>query len=226
MRIVYSSSLVFILLFPVVFCSTAQDKTIYGTVTTFDSILVNGASVKVKSTKEEVYTDSTGNFSVAVADGDMLIVSAKGFYKQKVRLDKKIKFAAVNLKLKPSTKAKEYAIGYGYVSDKEKLNAVSSLDKDDMDFSQYTNIVDLIKGRFPGVDIVNGEVQIRGVNSLNLSTAALIVVDGVQCESSMLGTIPPSQVKSINVLKDGSAAIYGTRGSNGVVIIETRRGND
>jgi len=85
---------------------------------------------------------------------------------------------------------------------------------------------ELIRGRFAGVQIVSGEIIIRGVNSINSSSAALIVLDGVPVSSSVLNSIPPVQVKSINILKDGSAAIYGSRGSNGVVLIETKKGGD
>lgn len=218
--------LIFVFVFLLSVNLQAQDRIVHGMVTTFDSIMVNGASVKVKSTKQEIFTDSLGNFSVGVADEDVLVVSAKGFYNQRVKLDPKTKFAAVNLNLKPGPKAKEYAVGYGYVNDADKLNALSSIDRNDMDFSQYSNIFEIIRGRFTGVQVVNGEIQIRGVNSINSSTAALIVVDGVTVDSSVLNTIPTTQVKSINVIKDGSAAIYGARGANGVVIIETRRGND
>ncbi|MBN1984834.1 MAG: TonB-dependent receptor plug domain-containing protein [Prolixibacteraceae bacterium] len=218
--------LIFTLVFFLVENLQAQDRIIHGMVTTFDSILVNGASVKVKSSKQVVYSDSLGNFSVGVANEDVLVVSAKGFYNQKVKLNEKTKYAAINLNLKPGPKAKEYAIGYGYVNDAEKLNALSSLDKDDMDFSQYSSIFDIIRGRFTGVQVVNGEIQIRGINSINSSTSALIVLDGVTVDASALNSIPTTQVKSINVIKDGSAAIYGARGANGVVLIETRKGND
>jgi TonB-dependent SusC/RagA subfamily outer membrane receptor len=85
---------------------------------------------------------------------------------------------------------------------------------------------DLIKGRFAGVQVANGQIIIRGVNSINSSTAALIILDGVPVDGSALNSIPPVQVKSINVIKDGSAAIYGSRGANGVVVIETKGGND
>ncbi|MDD2382131.1 MAG: TonB-dependent receptor plug domain-containing protein, partial [Mariniphaga sp.] len=155
-----------------------------------------------------------------------LTVSAKGFFTQKVKLEEKIKFAAINLNLKPGDKNREYAIGYGHVTDKDKLNALANLNEKDADFSQYSNIFDLIKGRFAGVQIINGEIIIRGQNSFSSSNAALIVVDGVPVDGSIIQSIPPAQVKSINVIKDGSSAIYGVRGANGVVIIETKRGND
>ena len=195
-------------------------------VTTFDSIPLSGAEVRIKSTKQTILTDSLGRFSATVNPGDKLKVSAYGFYNQKVKLEEKIKFAAINLKLKPGEKNREYAIGYGHVTDRDKLSALANLNSNDMDFSQYSTIQELIQGRFAGVQIVNGEVIIRGINSINSSSAALVIVDGVQVGGSVLNSIPPTQVSSINVIKDGSAAIYGSRGANGVLIIETKRGDN
>ncbi|WP_372946935.1 TonB-dependent receptor plug domain-containing protein [Mariniphaga sp.] len=206
--------------------SNAQERIVHGMVTTFDSIPLIDAEVQVRSTKQTVLTDTLGRFSVAVNPGERLKVSATGFFNQKVKLEEKTKFAAINLKLKPGEKNREYAIGYGHVSDRDKLNALASLNSDDLDFSQYSDIYDLIKGRFAGVQVVNGEIIIRGINSINSSSAALIVVDGVPVDGSALSSIPPVQVKSINVIKDGSSAIYGSRGANGVVLIETKRGDD
>lgn len=205
----------------------AQSQMIRGVVTTFDSIAVIGAEIIVKSTKEVIKSDTLGQFTVNVNPGDQLKVQAKGFSSQKVKLEDNTKLVAVNLKLKPGEKSKEYAIGYGYVKDAEKLNAVAQLTSKDMDFSQYTNIYDLIRGRFAGVQVQsNGDIIIRGVNSINLSSAALIVLDGITVDQSVLSSISPTNVKSINILKDGSAAIYGARGANGVVIIDTKKGND
>lgn len=204
----------------------AQDRVLHGVVTTFDSIPLINAEVKVKSTGQTVFTDSLGRFAVPVNQGEKLKVKAQGFYNQKVKLEEKTKYAAVNLRLKPGEKNREYAIGYGHVSDRDKLNALATLNNNDVDFSQYSNIYELIKGRFAGVQVINGEIIIRGINSINSSSAALIVVDGVPVDGNALNTIPPVQVKSINVIKDGSSAIYGSRGANGVVLIETKRGND
>lgn len=204
----------------------AQERIIHGAVTTFDSIPLTGATIKVKSTKQEVLTDSLGNFSIGVDNKDKLRISAHGFYSQNVKLTGKTKFAAINLKLKPGEKSREYAIGYGHVADADKLNAVANLNKNDLDFSQYSNIFELIKGRFAGVQVEGGEIIIRGTNSINSSSAALIVIDGVPANSDALNSISPINVKSINVIKDGSSAIYGSRGANGVVLIETKRGGD
>ncbi|MCD6354418.1 MAG: TonB-dependent receptor plug domain-containing protein [Prolixibacteraceae bacterium] len=204
----------------------AQDRVIHGMVTTFDSIPLIGVKIKIKSTKQVVFTDTLGNFAVGCNKKDKIILTAKGFYKQNVKLTDKIKFVAVNMKIHPGEKPREYAIGYGYVKDKDKLAALSNLNNNDIDFTNYNNLYDLIRGRFAGVQIMNGEIIIRGINSINSSSAALIVVDGVISDESALTTIPPVEVKSINVIKDGSSAIYGSRGANGVVIIETKRGGD
>lgn len=207
--------------------SNAQNNVVHGMIHCFDSIPLIGAEIKVKSTKQIVLSDTLGNFSVVCNTKDKLIVSANGFSTEKINLKEGIKLVAVNLKLKSGERNKEYAIGYAHVSDREKLNAVSSINKDELDFSMYTNMYDLIRGRFAGVQIQNnGDIIIRGVNSINMSSAALIVVDGVPSNTSIMTSIPPSQVKNISVLKDGGASIYGTRGANGVVLIETRRGGD
>lgn len=221
------SAFIALLLIASTLTAGAQDRLIQGLVTTFDSIPLIGAEVKVKSTKQLVPTDTLGRFSVLVDSKDRLKVTAKGFYTQNVKLEDKTKLVMVNLKLKPTENAREYAIGYGYVKDAEKLNALAQLTRHDMDFSQYTNMYDLIRGRFAGVNIdSNGDIIIRGQNSINLSSAALIVVDGVPTDKAILEALSPTNVQSINIIKDGSSAIYGSRGANGVVIIETRKGGD
>jgi len=205
---------------------SAQDRIIHGSITTFDSLALIGAEVKVLSTKQLVITDSLGRFSAGVEREDKVRISANGFYTKKVKVGENIKYVAVDLKLKPGQKNREYAIGYGHVTDKEKLNALASLNDNDMDFSQYSSIYEVIQGRFAGVQVVNGEIIIRGINSINSSSAALIILDGVPADNSVLSTIPPVQVKNISVIKDGSAAIYGSRGANGVLLIETKKGGN
>lgn len=205
----------------------AQERMIRGVVTTFDSIPLIGASVQAKSTKQEVLTDSLGNFSIRCKNNDKLKVSAHGFYSQHVRLNGKIKFVAVNLKLKPGEKGRDIAIGYGHVADADRLNAISSIDNNDFNFSQYNNIFDLIKGRCPGVQVIDNKyIIIRGINSINSrDNSALVLVDGTPYSTEALKSIVPTQVKSIDVIKDAGAAIYGTRGANGVILIETQRGD-
>lgn len=209
-----------------VISSAAQERVINGIVTTFDSIPLIGADVKVLSTKEVVKTDTLGRFFVKISAEDKLKVSAKGFYPENVKLEQNTKMALVNLKLKPTQKSREYAVGYGYVKDGDKLNALAQLNEDDMNFSQYTNMYDLIRGRFAGVVVdPSGDIIIRGVNSINLSSGALIIVDGIPQDKSVMSILSPVDVKSINIIKDGSAAMYGSRGGNGVVVIETKGAN-
>ena len=206
--------------------SSAQDRVVNGRVYTFDSIPLINASVKIKSTKQIVYTDTLGNFYAPCNYEDQIKVWARGFSTEKVKLDSIIKLVIVNLDLKPGQKNREYAIGYGHVSDAERLNSVSNLNNDDVDFSQYSDVFELIRGRFPSVQVINNEIIIRGQNSLFGSNAALVIIDGSSVESSALYSISPNDVKSINIIKDSGAAIYGARGANGVVIIETKTGID
>ena len=201
-----------------------QEKVIHGVVTTFDSIPLIGASIKVKSTKEVVYSDTLGLFTVSCLTKDKLKVTARGFLNQNVKIKEKIKYVLVNLKLKPGPESREIAIGYGHVKEKDKLYAISSLNEKDMDFSQYADIYDIIRGRFSGVQISGDEIIIRGRQSIMGSNAALLVVDGIIVSESSFASIPTTDIASINVLRGPGAAIYGVRGANGVVIVETKRG--
>lgn len=211
-------------IFVVVFSDlNAQEREIRGVVTMFDSIPLIGVNIKAKNTKQIVLTDSLGRFSIGCKLPDVLNVSANGFYNQKAKLTGHTKFAAVNLKLKPISKSKEYDIGYGHIQEKDKMYAISKIDETNMDFSQYKNVYDIIKGRFSGVAVENGKIQIRGEKSFMLTNEPLIVVDGITVDSSSLESMPTSQIKSINIIKDGGAAIYGSRGANGVVLIETKK---
>lgn len=227
MKTILSLFLSFFLLHLTSTFSVAQNEVIHGVVTTFDSIPLVGAEIIVKSSKKTFESDTLGRFAVDVENEDKLTFKAKGFYPQRVKLKGSEKLVAVNLKLKPTPQARAYAIGYGHVLDEEKLNSVANLNSDDMDFSQYSNLYEVIQGRFSGVQISNnGEIIIRGLNSIYAPPGALIILDGMPVEQGVLNNIPPVSVKSINIIKDGSAAIYGSRGANGVVIIETKRGND
>jgi TonB-dependent SusC/RagA subfamily outer membrane receptor len=209
-----------------VFAAHAQEKVLNGIVTTFDSIPLNGAVVKVSGTKQTVFTDSLGQFSVQCNLTDKIKVSAKGFYNQSVKIETKVVYAAVNLKLMAGEKNRELALGIVRTSDYDKLNALASLNSNDIDYSQYRTVFDAIKGRIPGVAIVGGDIIIRGNSSISGPTPALIVVDGVRSTSAALNAMNPAVIKSISVIKDGSSAIYGSQGANGVLVVETKTGRD
>lgn len=202
--------------------TNAQEKVIQGVVTTLGNVPLTNIEVEVKSTGQIVRTDTLGRFYVSCDYTDKLIVSANGFYTQRVKIKKPIKFAAVNLVMMPSKSGRAYAVGYDHVLDDKKINAVGNFNENDANFAVYNDIYELIKGRIPGVLVENNEIIIRGENSINASSAATIIVDGVTVPTSYLRSIQPSNVKNISVVKDGSAAIYGFQGSNGVIIIETK----
>ncbi len=108
-------------------------------------------------------------------------------------------------------------IGYGTAKKKDVNTDVGYIDGQTVDNASYSNIYDMIQGKVPGVDVVGNTITIRGIGSLNLSSDPLFVVDGVVVSS--IDNISPREVKSISVLKGSSAAIYGTRGANGVILI-------
>lgn len=207
------------------FHSFSQIKTIMGKVTTLGDVPLIGAEVTVKSTNNTYYTDSTGVFKAQCDWNDKLKIKAEGFLTENVKITDKIRVVAVNLKPKANNMNKEYDIGYGKVSEANRSSAVSGLDDNDTEFTRYKDMYELIQANFAGVQIRNGEILVRGASSFNSSSAALIVVDGVISDSDILRQLRPINVKSINIIKDGSTAVYGARGANGVVLIETKKGS-
>jgi len=112
-------------------------------------------------------------------------------------------------------------VGYGETSRSGLTYSVSKLKVKQREIVTYTNIYDYLRGRVPGV-VVNGDkVYIRGISTINASTDPLFIVDGVQV--SDISNINPQDVDNISVLKDGSSAIYGSRGANGVIIISLKK---
>ncbi|MEN8117365.1 MAG: TonB-dependent receptor plug domain-containing protein [Bacteroidota bacterium] len=203
----------------------AQEKVLQGKVTTFDSIPLIKASIQIKSSKQIVYTDTMGLFTVLCQPKDKMKVSAKGFSRKKVKIEEKVKYIFVNLKLKSGRENREIAVGYGHVKNKNLLYSISSLNERNLDFSRYSNIYEIIRGRFPGVEIRDGEIIIRGTSTFLGSDAALLVVDGVIVTQHVFSSLSPADIANINILKDSSASAYGSRGANGVVIVETRSGD-
>ena len=207
--------------------SFSQENLIRGSVTTFDSIAIANAQVIVKSSGKIVRTDSLGNFTIRCKIPDVVKIKAKGFSSRRVKLDKKIRILLVNLILKPGSGNEELAIGYGHVKDKNKLSSVSSAHIRNSENLYFLNMRQLLSVKFPDLMVQdNGEVYIRGVKTFGSVgyNGALIVVDGVMGRS--LDAVNPNDVKSISILKGADAAIYGNRGANGVVIIETKSGGE
>lgn len=216
-------TLLIIVLFPAT--SVGQQRLLQGRVTTFDSIPLMKANIEVASTKKVTQTDSLGYFQVFCNDQDRIAVSARGFAKEKVKVDVNNTFLMVNMKLKNGDYNRELAVGYGHIKNADKLFAVSTLGENEVDYSRFPTLERAIVGRFPGVVVRNNEVIVRGNESFSAGNGALIVIDGIAKGYSIAG-IAPYNVKKISILKDASAAAYGSRGANGVVLIETKRGEE
>lgn len=203
----------------------AQSHVIHGVIHVFDSIPLIGVEVTAKSSKLTVKTDSLGQFVISCNEKDKLKIKANGYYNQNVNIDPEVKLVAINMKMKPGEKQREYAIGYGHASERDRIAAISNVTNKDSDFSRYNNMYDLIRSHL-GVQVIRGEVIVRGDKTFQGNNAALIVVDGALFDGEILRTMSPLDVKSISVIKDGNSAVYGSRGVNGVVIIETKKGGD
>ncbi|MDX5586031.1 MAG: TonB-dependent receptor plug domain-containing protein [Aureibaculum sp.] len=227
MKSFFFNPFLLIFLFSFTSISYSQERTVTGFVTTLENIVVVNAEVKVLSSKVTVLTDTVGSFKVSCLLKDKIKISAKGFYSQKVKTDEKTKEVIINLLFKPGEKNLDLAVGYGHIKEKDKSYSISNIRNDDeFEFSKYSNMLQHIVNSSPSIVIGGGGIIIRGSNSLLGSSTALILIDGIAVNSSELYMLPPPDVKSVNILKGGAAAIYGSRGANGVVLITTKRGGD
>lgn len=212
--------------FSVSYLTMAQSRMVHGVVHTFDSIPLIGAEVVVKSTGQSFLTDLSGNFTIECNLEDRLKIQAEGFQNRKININEKIKFVAVNLKLKSGTTERKYNIGYGNTSEVNRSAAIASLNYRDTNFNRYLNAFEIIRSNFSGVQVIDNEIIVRGNKSLNSSSAALIVVDGVISDGILLGSLSPLEIKNIDIIKDAGSAVYGSRGTNGVVLVETFKGGE
>lgn len=204
--------------------SFSQERTITGQVTTFKKIAIVNAQVKVASSKATVLTDTAGYFSVNCLPKDKIKVSARGFASQKVKLDEDARAVSVNLRLLPNKKNVDLAIGYGHINEADKSFAIENINnRDKLKFVNYTNIIDYIIDSSPSVMFRNGGIVIRGEGSLNSSNSALIILNGIEASLAQLAELNPMNVKSVDILKGSSAATYGVRGANGVILVATKK---
>ena len=206
----------------------AQTRVVYGKLTAFNMYPLQNIEVKTKKSQAMVKSDSLGMFSIVTNIEDKITIKSKAFKTVVRKVDEDTDSLFINMIFIDTKSNRQIATGYGYIDEQDLNYAVSHLTQENNEFCNYTNIFDLIKGRFPGVTVnvtpIGGAVYIRGGTSVNMSNEALYVVDGGP--TSDINYLHPCDVRSIDVLKDASASIYGTRGSNGVVVIETKRGNN
>ncbi|SFU56353.1 TonB-linked outer membrane protein, SusC/RagA family [Pustulibacterium marinum] len=204
-------------------------KTIEGVVTDHEGIPLPGASVVEGETTNGVSTDFDGHFSIQVANSEsVLVISFVGYQTQHIKADS----SPVNVTLLPDATSLDevVVIGYGEAKQSDLTGSVTSVSLEDVAGQPTSNIGDAIQGRAAGVTVItsgqpgnNPTFRIRGTGTIG-NNDPLIVVDGMPLNGG-LNQVNMKDVASLQVLKDASAtAIYGSRGSNGVVIITTKKG--
>lgn len=202
----------------------AQMTTVKGEVVIFDSVRVANVEVSAKKLQSSTTTDSLGRFLLSTLEKDYIVVNHEVFGSTKVKVDPKHQGNyRINLSSNITEDKLDMAVGYGFISEKDKLYAVECI-KNGEDFSIYENIYELVRSKAAGASVNGDCIVVRGGSSYSNDCCALLIVDGVPMNS--ISHISPTFVKSISVLKDGSAAVYGTQGANGVVIITTKRGGE
>lgn len=172
---------------------------------------VAGATIFIDNKKTEVVTDQNGKFRIRIKQGaeEILVLSLlSGASEQKIEGRTEINFVL-----------SDKAVGTTPAQESSK-----ALNIKDSPVPVYQDIYDMIRGRVAGVEVSGKSIKIRGSNSLNVSTEPLFVVDGVITED--IDGISPETVSKIEVLKGPDASVYGTRGSNGVIIITRRTGKE
>lgn len=189
-----------------------------------------GANIVEKGTTNGVITDFDGNFSLTVSDNSVLVVSYIGYTPQEIVVKNQTN---LRITLKEDSQALEevVVVGYGVQKKANMTGSVSQVDSKDLANRPIQNISSGIQGLMPGVTVVSGEgrpgqdgstIRIRGVGTLNTADP-YILVDGI--ETGSMNSVDPNDIESISVLKDAaSAAIYGSKASNGVILITTKRG--
>ena len=225
-----------LMMFP--FCALAQNVNVFGTVTDANSgEEVIGATVKVKGSNSGSITDFEGKYKISVRPGATLEVSYVGYQTKQVKVTGA---GQLDIQIAEDVNMLEQVVvvGYGVMKRSDLTGSVSSIDEKAIKQGVNTSIEQAMQGRIAGVQVTQNSgapgggisVQIRGINSLS-GNEPLYVIDGIAVSgqtgdnSSVLSTLNPSDITSLEVLKDASAtAIYGSRASNGVVLITTKKG--
>lgn len=208
-----------------------QSRTITGTVRSNGGETIPGVSILIKGTTTGTVTDIDGKYSLNVVDQNAtLVFSSIGYVTQEILLSQK---SQIDITLQEDIKSLEEVVVVGYGTQKKATltGAVTSVSPENIKSSPAVNLSNSLAGLLPGLTVLNrsGEpgadnatIFIRGNNTTG-SNAPLVVVDGVQ-DPAGWQRINPNDIESISVLKDASAAIYGSRAANGVILITTKRG--
>ena len=211
----------------------AQNKVVKGKITDAAGLPLPGANVIIKGTQKGTSTDFDGNYTINAASGQTLVFSFTGSKTEEKTVGQSIVY---NVKLTDNSSALEevVVVGYGVKKKKDLTGSVVSVGADQIASRPVQNAVQAMQGKAAGVDISSnerpgtvGSIRIRGNRSISASNSPLYVVDGIPLTSGGIDFMNPSDIESIDVLKDASAtAIYGSRGANGVIIVTTKKGKN
>ncbi len=211
--------------------ANAQSKTVTGTVTSADDGSgLPGVNVLEKGTSNGTVTDASGKYSINVGDAATLVFSFVGYTSQEIAVGGQTAISPV-LGLDVQSLTEVVVVGYGTQEKKELTSAVSSVKAEDFNKGTVNDPAQLLQGKVAGLNITrpggdpNGafNIRMRGVATFGANASPLIVIDGVIGAS--LNTVDPNDIASMDVLKDGSAAaIYGSRGGSGVILVTTKSG--
>jgi iron complex outermembrane receptor protein len=211
--------------------ASAQGRTVKGKVTSASEGPLAGVNIVLQGTVQGTMTDATGNYSITVPGPEaVLAFSFISYTSQTVTVGNQ---STIDVVLAPAMSSlnEVVVVGYGTQKKREVTSAVTSVKSDDFTKGNVENPVQLIQGKVAGLAISkiggdpNGsyDMRIRGLSTIGANIGPLVVIDGVIGGS--LDNVDPNDIESISVLKDGSAAaIYGTRGSSGVILVTTKKG--
>jgi len=202
--------------------AVSQNRVIHGQLTAYNEFPVMNVEVSSKKAKATTVTDTLGNFSLVCNEKDVVMIKPKVFRPVNKKVNADTDSLKINLVFIDTKKNRELAVDNGYVHETDLNYAVANLEAENNDYCKYTDIFKLIEAEFGGVTVENGQVLIRGgKTSFSAgSSYALIIVDGQPSQS--IEWIRPCFVRSVRILKGTEAAIYGSRGGNGVVVITTK----
>jgi iron complex outermembrane receptor protein len=218
--------------------SFAQNITVKGIVTDAEKDPVTGANIVEKGTTNGIITDLNGNFTLSTAPDAVIVISYIGYKTQEIKAS--TQFAEITLEEDLEILDEVVVIGYGSVKKNDATGSVTAIKPDMINRGLTTNAQDLMIGKIAGVSVITdggapgggASIRIRGGSSLNASNDPLIVIDGLTMDNdgvkglaNPLSMVNPNDIETFTVLKDASAtAIYGSRASNGVIIITTKKG--
>ena len=208
-----------------------QAKTVTGTVTDVNGEPIIGANIRIKGTTTGTITDIDGNFSIEAEPQSVIEVSYIGYLTQETVINNQ---KSIRFLLKEDTKTLDevVVIGYGVQKKADLTGSVANINTEKLNTQSNANIGQALQGKIAGVDIVSQggapgsgtRIMVRGIGTLN-NASPLYIVDGMYMNS--IDHINPNDIASIDVLKDASsAAIYGSRAANGVIIVTTKEGSN